>query len=207
MDDLETVERKLLQALQLGDLSASASLLRDDFLITTAGWLPEPVGKRTWLDALTGRMTLDDFDLRLIATRTYGDVAVLLVESRQKGTHDGAPFAMTFRYTDVWVLENAGWRLAIRHASGITSQRRPCGQRLGRLRDSVESVCPGPLPARGRCAAPGNRPRLVAAFAGEGHGNVAHAPLVRITRSGSTLASPCPRTTADRPAPSALGLD
>jgi ketosteroid isomerase-like protein len=67
-------------------------------------------------------MTLDDFDLRLIATRKYGDVAVVLAESQQKGTHDGAPFAMTFRYTDVWVLEDAGWRLATRHASGIPSQ-------------------------------------------------------------------------------------
>ncbi len=28
------------------------------------------------------------------------------------------PYSMTFRYTDVWVLESDGWRLAIRHASG-----------------------------------------------------------------------------------------
>jgi ketosteroid isomerase-like protein len=122
VDELEAVERELLCALQRGDASASANLLRDDFLITTAGWLPEPVGKRAWLEGLGGRMTLDEFDLRLIATRKYGDVAVVLAESRQKGTHDGAPFAMTFRYTDVWVLRGAGWRLATRHASGISSQ-------------------------------------------------------------------------------------
>ena len=122
LDDLETVERELLRALQLGDVSASAGLLRDDFLITTAGWLHEPAGKRTWLEGLIGRMTLEDFDLRLIATRRYGDVAVVLAESRQKGTHDGAPFAMTFRYTDVWIRGDAGWRLATRHASGIPSQ-------------------------------------------------------------------------------------
>jgi ketosteroid isomerase-like protein len=122
VDDLETVERELLRALQRGDVSASASLLRDDFLITTAGWLPEPVGKQAWLEGLTGRMTLEDFDLRLVATRRYGDVAVVLAESRQRGTHGGEPFAMTFRYTDVWVLEDAAWRLATRHASGIPSQ-------------------------------------------------------------------------------------
>ena len=121
VEDLEAAERELLDALRLGDMSAAAQLLRDDFLITTAGWLPEPVGKLAWLESLTNRMTLEDFDLRLIATRRYGDIAVVLAESRQQGTHDDAPFAMTFRYTDVWVLEEAGWRLATRHASGIPS--------------------------------------------------------------------------------------
>jgi hypothetical protein len=47
MDVLEVAECALLEALQRGDMSATADLLRDDFLITTAGWLPEPVGKST----------------------------------------------------------------------------------------------------------------------------------------------------------------
>jgi ketosteroid isomerase-like protein len=122
VDDLEAVERELLDALQLGDASVSATLLRDEFLITTTDWLPEPVGRQAWLEAVTGRMTLEEFDLRVIAKRKYGDVAVVLAESRQKGTHDGAPFAMTFRYTDVLVLEDERWRLAARHASGRPSQ-------------------------------------------------------------------------------------
>jgi ketosteroid isomerase-like protein len=122
VDELEVVERRLLDALQHGDVSASADLLQDDFLITTAGWLPEPVGKEAWLEALTGRMTLERFDLRLIATRRYGNVGVVLAESSQKGTHDGVSYSMTFRYTDVWVLESAGWRLATRHASGTPAR-------------------------------------------------------------------------------------
>ena len=99
-------------------VAAIAGLLRDDVAITTAGWLPEPVGKQVWLEALKGRMTLEQFDLRLIATRRYGDVGVAIAESSQTGTHDGRPFSMTFRYTDVWVLESSGWRLGVRHASG-----------------------------------------------------------------------------------------
>jgi ketosteroid isomerase-like protein len=122
VDDLEVVERELLEALQRGDMSATADLLRDDFLITTAGWLQEPVGKDAWLEALDGRMTLERFDLRLIGTRRYGDVGVVLAESAQTGTHDDAPFSMTFRYTDVSVFERAGWHLAIRHASGTPAQ-------------------------------------------------------------------------------------
>lgn len=118
MEELEVAERALLEALQRGDMSATADLLQDDFLITTAGWLPEPVGKTTWLESARGRMTLDRFDLHLVAVRRYGDVAVVLATSKQEGTHDGAHYSMTFQYTDVWVRESAGWRLATRHAAG-----------------------------------------------------------------------------------------
>ena len=119
MDDLELVERGLLEALQRADLASAADLLHDDFLITTAGWLAEPAGKQKWLDAFAQRMTLENFDLRLLATRSYGDVAVVLSESNQEGSHDGEPYSMTFRYTDVWVRGGDGWRLAARHASTV----------------------------------------------------------------------------------------
>jgi ketosteroid isomerase-like protein len=115
--DLETLERALLASLQSGDAAARADLLHDDFLITTAGWLSEPVGKQEWLDASSGRMTLDRFDLKILATRSYGDVRIVLVESHQEGSHDGNEYALTFRYTDVWVEDQSGVRLAARHAS------------------------------------------------------------------------------------------
>ena len=115
--DPELAESQLLTALQRGDLTAVGELLRDDFLVTTAGWMPEPVDKLTWLAGLADRMTLETFTLRLIASRRYGDTAVVLVESDQRGTHDGTPFLMTFRYTDTWVLKDGSWQLAIRHAS------------------------------------------------------------------------------------------
>jgi ketosteroid isomerase-like protein len=119
VDDLEQAERDLLEALQRGDSAASADFLRDDFLITTAGWMAKPVGKREWLDALAGPMTLEEFDLRLLATQRYGDVSVVLAESSQQGSHDGRPYSMTFRYTDVWVYDTDRWRLATRHASAV----------------------------------------------------------------------------------------
>src|SRR5262249_38604581 len=119
MDDLELVERGLLDALQRRDTAAASDLLRDDFLITTAGWLAEPVGRREWLEAGAARMTLARFALRLLATRSFGDVTVVLAESNQEGSHDGKPYSMAFRYTDVWVRDGDGWRLATRHASTV----------------------------------------------------------------------------------------
>jgi ketosteroid isomerase-like protein len=122
VDELEQAERSLLESLRSGDLDDAASRLRDDFLITTAGWIAEPVGKDVWLDALRERTTLTDFELNLVATRRFGDAAVVICESSQAGTHDGEPFAMTFRYTDVWVSEAGVWLLAVRHASALPSR-------------------------------------------------------------------------------------
>ena len=117
MDAPERAERELLSALSRGDLEAASALLHDEFLITTAGWIAEPVGKQAWLDSLAERMTLDSFDLRVLAAQQFGDLAVLLVESAQQGTHEGEPFTLMFRYTDVWVRGDFGWALATRHAS------------------------------------------------------------------------------------------
>jgi ketosteroid isomerase-like protein len=117
VDELEQAESGLLTALQRADLAGAAELLREDCLITTAGWLPEPVDKSTWLAELSASMTLESFTLRLVASRRFGDTAVALVESEQSGTHAGMPFSMTFRYTDTWVLDDDVWRLEIRHAS------------------------------------------------------------------------------------------
>jgi ketosteroid isomerase-like protein len=117
VDELELAESRLLAALERADMAGVAELLRDDFLITTAGWLAEPVDKATWIEESSNRMTLDRFTLRLLASRQFGDTAVVLVESDQTGTHDGSPFSMTFRYTDTWVFEGDRWRLAVRHAS------------------------------------------------------------------------------------------
>jgi ketosteroid isomerase-like protein len=122
VNELERVERDLLNALSQDDRDAAAALLRDDFLLTTAGWITEPVGKQEWLDSVAGRMTLNSFDLRLLETRQFGHVAVVLAESAQDGTHGGERFALTFRYTDVWVRGDAGWGLATRHASIVPSR-------------------------------------------------------------------------------------
>ena len=119
MNELERLERQLLESLSRGDLNAAGRLLREDFLITTAGWIAEPVGKQAWLDELAGRMTLQSFDLRLVATQEFGHVAVAIAESAQEGTHDEKPFSLTFRYTDVWVLEGSALTLGARHASAL----------------------------------------------------------------------------------------
>lgn len=115
-DELYDAEHALLQALQRQDLETVTLLLADDFVITTAGWITEPADRPTWLAGLADHQ-LDEFELRLLATRQYDNVAVVLAESAQKGSRSGEPWEQTFRYTDVWLSGNAGWLLAVRHAS------------------------------------------------------------------------------------------
>ena len=117
-DEFYGAELALLQALQRQDRDTLAALLTEDFVITTAGWIAEPADKPTWLAGL-GEHQLDEFELRLVTVRRYDDVAVVLVESAQKGSRLGESWAYTFRYTGVWLHRNDGWLLAVRHASAV----------------------------------------------------------------------------------------
>jgi hypothetical protein len=115
--EFEELERELLAALQRRDRAALERLLADDFLITTAGWIREPVGKSAWLAAVLSEHTLDAFDLNVSHIRRYDDVAVVLSASTQSGTRLEEHWEMSFNYTDVWTRQGATWRLAVRHAS------------------------------------------------------------------------------------------
>jgi RimJ/RimL family protein N-acetyltransferase len=106
-------------ALRDRDWPAARAFMRDDFLITTAGWIDAPIGPDAWLETLAGRYTLQAFDYDEVIVRDFGDTAVVLSRSRQEGTMSdtGASWAESFRYTDVWVVDGDGvWRIATRHA-------------------------------------------------------------------------------------------
>jgi hypothetical protein len=122
---LEAAERTLLQALLERDHAVVAAILDDDFLITTAGWITEPVDQATWLSSLADH-ELDNFTMEVVAVRLRDPVAVVLAESRQEGRRSGAPWQHTFRYTDVWSMQDGKPRLLVRHASVIRPP--PAGQ-------------------------------------------------------------------------------
>jgi RimJ/RimL family protein N-acetyltransferase/ketosteroid isomerase-like protein len=114
------------RALRDRDWTAARAFMRDDFLITTAGWIDAPIGPDAWLETLAGRYTLRRFDYDQVIVRDFGDVAVVLSRSHQEGTmaDTGAEWAESFRYTDAWVRDAGGeWRIATRHA-GIRPRER-----------------------------------------------------------------------------------
>jgi ketosteroid isomerase-like protein len=116
--DFEALERLVLQSVVDRDWVALADVLRDDFVITTAGWLKEPASKQTWIAEVAESHVLHGFDIHSVDIRDMGAVAVVLVLSTQHATWKDAPFVGVFRYTDVWRADDADrWRLAVRHAS------------------------------------------------------------------------------------------
>ena len=94
--------------------------MTDDFSITTAGWLDAPADAETWLGHALERFELNWFAYDDLRVRSYGDVVVAQVRCRQRGFDRlaGTPWAMVFRYTDVWVRDETSWRISIRHATG-----------------------------------------------------------------------------------------
>jgi ketosteroid isomerase-like protein len=118
--EIGRLETEWTTALVEGDAERVRSFMTADFSITTAGWLDTPADAATWLDHAFDRFRLDWFaydDLRL---RRYGDVVVAQVRCHQRGSDlsSGAPWAMVFRYTDVWLLTPDGWRIDVRQATG-----------------------------------------------------------------------------------------
>ena len=113
------IETRWWRALQDRDWAKARAFMRDDFSITTAGWIDAPLGADAWLASLAGRYRLDFFEYDDIAVRIYGSVAVVQSRCRQRGifVDTGEAWSATFRYTDVWVREsNVVWQIAVRQA-------------------------------------------------------------------------------------------
>ncbi len=121
--DFQELERDVLDCMRRHDRESLGRLLTESFVITTAGWITEPVGREVWLDQLVEAGALDSAVIRSVSTRSYDGCVVAFVLSSQTGIHRGEPFDMDFRYTDIWVPGPDGrWLLDVRHA-GISARR------------------------------------------------------------------------------------
>ena len=119
--DFMQLEASILTAVVDKHWDGLRSLLDDDFVITTAGWLDAPATRDQWVDEVSTRHDLHDFEIQSVDVHDLGGVAVALVLSTQHATWKGAPFTGRFRYTDVWRPNDAGdWLLAVRHASLVS---------------------------------------------------------------------------------------
>src|SRR6187551_1545984 len=95
------LEERWTDALVRGDLELVRSFMRDDFSITTAGWLDTPADRDAWLAHIFERFRIESFAFDDLRVRRYGDVVVAQVRCRQRGIDlvAGGPWAMVFRYT------------------------------------------------------------------------------------------------------------
>lgn len=117
--DLRALEAALLEAIVSRDRPTLASLLDEDFVITTAGWMVQPAGKVEWVQQVLDQHVLHEFSIDAIDERTIEGVCVALVLSTQTVTWRGRRQTLRLRYTDLWRPSERRWRLAVRHATMV----------------------------------------------------------------------------------------
>ncbi len=112
------LETKMRTAIKQKDVAALDTILAKEFgyRLAIAGGPPQVMSRPEWLKA-GSYYTLEDFDIQELATRRFGDVAVVDFTFRATATLGGLDRSGDFANTDVWVKESGAWKLAARYAS------------------------------------------------------------------------------------------
>lgn len=99
---------------------AALDTLIDDGLVFT-GPFGDVVGKAADLEShATGIIRFTEMTPSEIQSRTYGDIAVVVVRMAVAGMYAGAAFAGPYRYTRVWQRgSDHRWRIVAGHVSAI----------------------------------------------------------------------------------------
>jgi ketosteroid isomerase-like protein len=106
-----------------GDADKIANFLTADYTLTNSkGEITTAADDIE--DARTGRVHYDVFENYDMKARVYGDhTAVVTGKTKLKGNAQGKPIDMVVQFTDTFVKQNGGWRLAAGHVSPLKEQR------------------------------------------------------------------------------------
>lgn len=117
-EDLLALEARWNQAIIDKDVRALDGILAPDFLyITPRGAV---IRRADLIAGVQGRrVTVDPFVTEEVEVRLYGDTAVLTGRFTQTLRLGDQHETTTYRYTDVYVRDGAGWRAVTAHSSVI----------------------------------------------------------------------------------------
>jgi len=119
MDDsteIQALERRWMQAWVESDLDTCATVLADDFLLTSARGVLMP--KDAWLANAGSVFKCTEFEWLELMVRPFGDVAVVHGRSRQKASVGEQDWSGLFLLTDVWARRGDRWQVVARHGTG-----------------------------------------------------------------------------------------
>jgi ketosteroid isomerase-like protein len=105
-----------MQAWVNGDIGACASILADDFVLTSARGVLMP--NDAWLTNATSVFKCTAFEWLELLVRPFGEVAVVHGRSRQEASVGGQDWSGAFLTTDVWVRRGGTWQVVARHGTG-----------------------------------------------------------------------------------------
>jgi ketosteroid isomerase-like protein len=114
--EIEALERKWMQAWVDGDIAACASILADDFVLTSARGTLMP--KEAWLSNVGSVFKCAAFEWQELLVRTFDNFAVVHGRSRQEASVGRQDWSGVFLTTDVWARRGDNWQVVARHGTG-----------------------------------------------------------------------------------------
>jgi ketosteroid isomerase-like protein len=112
------LEHQWAEAIQRQDSAEMSRFLADSYFLAVAvqGQPLQLFRRDAWLatlkDYCTHSFHVDDYQVHV-----YGITAVVFMLYSQNATVRGQDRSAQFAITDIWVRQNAGWRVAERHSS------------------------------------------------------------------------------------------
>ena len=116
LTEIPALERAWMQAWVESDMETCASILADDFLLTSARGVLMP--KEAWLANAGSVFRCTSFAWEDILVRPFGDAAIVHGRSRQTASVGGQDWSGVFLTTDVWMHRNGKWQVVARHGTG-----------------------------------------------------------------------------------------
>jgi hypothetical protein len=116
----QNLETRVSGAIQMKNIPALDELLAKDFAFNLflEGRAPEVLNRSEWLKT-SDLYTLTGFEIRYLAARVFGDVAVVRLQPYRTavaGT-SGIDRSGEFAVVDVWTKDGNTWKLSVRHLS------------------------------------------------------------------------------------------
>lgn len=118
-NDVLQFERDCCKAFQQADTALLGKMLTDDFTLTLSNGAVS--SRADELDELSaGKVHYEIFENANMKVRLYGeDAAVVLGQTRVKGTSENKPFDRTVQFTDTLVKRDGRWQIAAGHISKL----------------------------------------------------------------------------------------
>jgi ketosteroid isomerase-like protein len=125
-EPFQSLETRVSGAIQTKNIPALEELLAKDFAFSAflEGRAPEVMNRSEWLKT-SEHYTLTGFEIRHLAARVFGNVAVVRLQPDRKATAGTSlDRSGEFAVVDVWTKDGDTWKLSARHLSRPDSLKR-----------------------------------------------------------------------------------
>jgi uncharacterized protein DUF4440 len=126
-DPFQNLEMRVSGAIQSKNIAALDELLAKDFAFNLflEGRAPEVMNRAEWLK-MADLYTLVGFEIRYLAGRVFGNVAVVRLQPYRTAVAGTSAIDRSgeFAVVDIWTKDGGNWKLSARHLSRPDTLKR-----------------------------------------------------------------------------------